>query len=67
MAGFNAEKLGERLDELNREKLAAIEKLSDELLAEMRRKGPMRAGPEKGGVSAGADPGKRKGSQHARR
>lgn len=46
MAGFNAEKLGERLDSLNREQLAAIEKLSEELLTEMQRKGPIRAGDE---------------------
>lgn len=46
MAGFNADKLGERLDALNREQLAAIEKLSEDLLVEMRRKGPLRAGDD---------------------
>ncbi|NIW23452.1 MAG: hypothetical protein GWN29_02230 [Gammaproteobacteria bacterium] len=46
MAGFNADKLGERLDELNREQLAAIEKLSEDLLTEMQRKGPIRAGDD---------------------
>ena len=47
MAGFNADKLGEQLDALNREELAAIEKLSEELLTEMQRKGPIRAGDDK--------------------
>jgi hypothetical protein len=47
MAGFNADKLGERLDELNREQLAVIEKFSAELLTEMQRKGPVRAGDDK--------------------
>ena len=46
MAGFNADKLGEQLDALNREQLAAIEKLSEELLTEMQRKGPLRAGED---------------------
>lgn len=67
MAGFNAEKLGQRLDELNREQLAAIEKLSEELLTKMQRKGPARAGDDQTDVSADAGVKKRRGPRRAER
>ena len=51
MAGFDADKLGERLDKLNRGKLAAIEKLSEDVLEEMQRKGPIRAGDDEAGAA----------------
>lgn len=35
MAEFDADKLGERLDQLNREELATMQKLVEELLNEM--------------------------------
>ena len=35
MAEFDADKLGERLDKLNREQLATMEKLVEDLLREM--------------------------------
>ena len=35
MAEFNADKLNERLEQLNREQLATMEKLVEELLKEM--------------------------------
>ena len=60
MARFNADKLGAQLDELNREQLAAIEKLSEELLTEMQRKGPMRAGDDKREPSEKIDTEKRR-------
>ena len=60
MAGFNADKLGEQLDELNREQLAAIEKLSEELLTEMQRKGPIRPSDEVRDSSAEIPPQRRR-------
>jgi len=42
MAKFDAEELGKRLDELNREQLATLENLTEKLLNEMRRKSPIR-------------------------
>ena len=46
MAEFNADKLNERLEQLNREQLATMEKLIDELLNKMKdeKSQPMRAG-----------------------
>jgi len=45
MAEFNAEKLNKRLEQLNREQLATVEKLVEKLLKEMEksRPGPKRA------------------------
>ena len=60
MAGFNADKLGERLDELNREQLAALEKLSEDLLTEMQRRGPLRAGDDRQDSPAAAGTEKRR-------
>lgn len=60
MAGFNADKLGEQLDELNREQLTALEKLSEELLSEMQRKGPLRAGDDERERSGKTDVKKRR-------
>ncbi len=60
MARFNADKLGEQLDELNREQLAAIEKLSEELLTEMQRKGPIRASDDERDSSAEVRPQRRR-------
>ncbi len=66
MAGFNADKLGKRLEKLNRGRLATIEKLSEELLKEMQRKGPVRAGDDE--VSAAESGAKaRKGQRRAPR
>jgi len=67
MAEFNAEKLGKRLDELNREQLTAVERLSEELLAEMQREGPARAGDEPGDDAAATVAAKRKGPRRAQR
>jgi len=67
MAGFNADKLGERLDEINREQLAAIEKLSTELLTEMQRKGPLRAGDDANKIADEAGVKERKGARRAER
>ncbi len=46
MAEFNADKLNERLSQLNNEKLATMEKLVEKLLKEMEetRSVPRRAG-----------------------
>jgi hypothetical protein len=46
MAEFNADKLNERLSQLNNEKLATMEKLVEKLLKEMEetRRVPKRAG-----------------------
>jgi len=41
MAEFNADKLNERLSQLNDEKLATMEKLVEKLLAEMEEKRPV--------------------------
>ncbi len=45
MPGFNADKLNERLEQLNREQLATMEKLVEELLNEMEesRRAPNRS------------------------
>ena len=45
MAEFDADKLSKRLEQLNREELAALEALSDRLLSELEgfRAGPKRA------------------------
>ena len=40
MAEFNADKLNERLEQLNREQLARMEKLIEELLNEMEKTRP---------------------------
>jgi len=46
MAEFNADKLNERLEQLNREQLAAMEKLVADLLEKMeeQKAAPKRAG-----------------------
>ncbi|MFL2546187.1 MAG: hypothetical protein ACJ0SL_02330 [Candidatus Rariloculaceae bacterium] len=46
MAEFNADKLNERLEQLNREQLATMEKLIDELLKKIDddKPKPIRAG-----------------------
>lgn len=41
MAEFNADKLNERLEQLNREQLATMEKLVEELLKEMKEGKPV--------------------------
>ena len=41
MAEFNADKLNERLERLNREQLARMEKLIEELLNEMENSRPV--------------------------
>lgn len=41
MAEFDADKLGERLDKLNREQLATMEKLVEDLLNEMEESKPI--------------------------
>ena len=41
MAEFDADKLGERLDQLNREELATMQKLVEELLNEMSENKPV--------------------------
>ncbi len=41
MAEFNADKLNERLEQLNREQLATMEKLVEELLNTMEDGGPV--------------------------
>ena len=48
MAEFNPEKLRKRLDQLNEEQLATMEKLVEELLGQMEVAGPSpkRAEPE---------------------
>ncbi len=45
MAEFNADKLNERLNQLNNEQLATMEKLVEKLLTEMEetRQGPKRS------------------------
>ena len=45
MADFDAEELGKRLEQLNREQLAALEQLSERVLRELEaaRLGPKRA------------------------
>lgn len=55
MAEFNADRLRERLERLNREQLARIEQLAEELLNEARhnkpapkRSGPRRVAPDTG-------------------
>ncbi len=49
VAEFNADKLNERLSQLNNEKLATMEKLVEKLLKEMEetRRVPKRAGKTK--------------------
>ena len=41
MAEFNADKLSERLEQLNREQLATMEKLVEELLNDMKEGKPI--------------------------
>ena len=41
MAEFNPDKLSERLEQLNREQLATMEKLVEELLNEMEQSRPV--------------------------
>jgi hypothetical protein len=41
VAKFNADKLNERLEQLNREQLATMEKLIEELLNEMEKSTPV--------------------------
>ena len=41
MAKFDADKLGERLEQLNREQLATMEKLVEKLLADMKEGKPV--------------------------
>ena len=48
MAEFNADKLNERLEKLNREQLATMEKLVVELLSEMEEGKPV---PKRAGES----------------
>ena len=49
MTKFNPDRLRERLERLNRDELARLEKLSEELLERSRAKGPptKRAGPRR--------------------
>ena len=47
MAEFNADKLNERLEQLNREQLATMEKLVEELLKEMKEGKPVPKRSEK--------------------
>jgi len=43
MARFDADALGKRLEAINRDALAAIERETEELLSAMQRRGPLRA------------------------
>ena len=56
MAEFDADELGRRLEQLNREQLRALEELSDRVLREQetRRSGPKRADGTKGRAQGGA-------------
>jgi hypothetical protein len=53
MAKFDADELGKRLEELNREQLASLEKVTEGLLHDLQRKGPIRAGTGEYQISAG--------------
>jgi hypothetical protein len=54
MAEFNADKLNERLEQLNEEQLTTMEKLVAELLAEMEENRPGAKPPEQTGPSPSA-------------
>ena len=69
VAGFDADKLGKRLEQLNREQLAALEQLSDRVLREFEsyRPGPKRADGTGGtGADAAVKPSRAKKRSHAR-
>jgi len=54
MAEFNADKLNERLEQLNREQLATMEKLVEELLKEMEESKPASKRSDQTGLSPSA-------------
>ena len=56
MAEFNADKLNERLEQLNREQLATMEKLVEELLKEMKEGKPVPKRSEDTGSSPPPQP-----------
>ena len=51
MATFDADALGKRLEAINRDTLASIEREAEELLQRMQRKGPLRADASDAGSS----------------
>jgi hypothetical protein len=53
VAEFDADKLDKRLEQLNREQLAALEQLSDRLLRELEA---YRPGPKRADGSGGNEP-----------
>jgi hypothetical protein len=61
VAEFDADALGKRLDELNKEHLAALEQISDRMLRELEahRLGPKRADGTEGRAPSGASESRR--------
>lgn len=62
MAGFDADRLRERLERLNREQLAKLERFAEELLreAERTRRAPKRTGDAGTASPAARAPGRRR-------
>ena len=65
MAEFDADELGRRLEQLNREQLTALEQLSDQVLRKVEedRRGPKRAD----GTDPIEQPGARRPTGHRKR